>query len=126
MAKKINEVSEEVENQVKTEKYFLTETVKESGYFANLPTEEGSAKLDNFQVSKGRRQPTRDRNTGNMVKKYIMGSVIENEKETGKDYFENLTDFQIHILAQAGVIVLNKEQGQKYNSWLEGVYKNRR
>jgi hypothetical protein len=112
--------------EVKTEKYFLTRVVREGGYFANIPTEEGSAKADSFEVSKGHREKRRDKNTGNVKRQFIMGSVVEDDKETGRDYFENLTDFQIHILAQAGVITLNKEQGDKYNSWLEGFYKNRR
>jgi hypothetical protein len=114
VAKKTEENQEEVK---KTETFKLKKAVKEQGYFVNIGGRP-------FNVSKGHREPVRDEHTGNMKKQFVYGSVIENKKETGKDYFENLTDYQIHLLAQAGVIELTKEQGEKYNSWLAEFYKN--
>lgn len=45
----------------------------------------------------------------------------DNMEHTGKDYFENLTPLEIHNLAVAKVIKLNKAQGEIYNKWLNEV-----
>jgi hypothetical protein len=95
----------------------LGRTVREQGYFANIG---GRA----FIVSKGHREVQIDERDGNKKRTFVYGSVIEGKKETGKDFFENLTGYQIHLLAKAGVIILNKEQGDAYSQWLKEFYKD--
>jgi len=95
------------------EQFKLTEHVRDTGYFAEIPKEIGSKDTRNFAVSpmETKTVPTA---TGIKTTKKIPGSVMDGENVTGKDYFEDLTAYQIHILSHARVIHLTPEQIEKY------------
>jgi hypothetical protein len=111
----------------KVEKYYLTEKVRNSGYFAEVDGQK-------FYVSRATKEMGRDAETGDPKKMVVLGVVEELKrietingydsvlKATDKTYFENLTFNQIKTLLNAGVIQLNKEQSAKYKKDLNAFY----
>lgn len=102
--------------QQSIEKFMIAPNVLMTGYFATIDGR-------NFAVTRAERKTSFDPSQGKQIKKVMPGSVFEDDKATGKDYFENLTDKQIHILVSAGVITLTKEQDARYKKYLNELYK---
>jgi hypothetical protein len=107
------------ESEVKpAEKFIISGKVLDQGYYANIDGKD-------FYVAKGTiKKVLNDQNE--QVEKRVPGSVATIEvingdrilTPTGKKYFEGLTDKQFKVLASAGVIVLTKEQADRYKSLL--------
>lgn len=120
------ETKTEVKTEVKIEKYKIRDRILEEGYFGEIEDRK-------FIVSPAKKDVMVDPSTGtkrNAITKY--GTVLvpapdtmEGTFDTGKNYFENLTPLDIHILVCAKVIDLNKAQGKVYNEWLKTFYKKK-
>lgn len=87
--------------KVKTEgsgKYPIRENVLREGYYA---------KIDGKEFIVGKAIPVDDYNAHGMpVKKLVAKGIVTDGEATGNTYFENLTDHEFFMLAEAGVIEL--------------------
>ena len=91
-----------------TEKYQINPTVLFDGYSAVIDGRQ-------FAVSNGHIEKKKNFVTNKTTKVRIGGSVVEDGKETGLDYFTDLSPLQLHKLTQANVIILTETQGKEYN-----------
>lgn len=97
-----------------SESYLITQKIFEQGYFGVI---DGKT----FLVTKGEIKFVPDGKTGNKVRKLVPGKVMENEAETDKKTFDDLTPLQVHELVQAGVVTLNGDQTLAYSKWQKDV-----
>jgi len=102
------------EKVVKKEQYKISRLILEQGYNADIPFEKDGEKKRRFIITRGKFQLVPDPVTGQEKRRMVLGSVFEGGQSTGKSYFEDLTVYQVHILAHAGVIELTKDQGENY------------
>lgn len=112
-AKEVSSVKAETKKQ--PEQFKITPDVLKAGYYAVIDDR-------TFAVTRGEKKTTFTPGQG-QTKTFVPGSVFENDKPTGKDYFEDLTDNQMHILLCARVISLTPKQNERYQKYLNGLYK---
>ena len=101
--------------KVMAKKYQITSNILMEGYFSTIESRD-------FAVTKGETKITFTEN-GKQVRKLMPGSVFESGKPTEKDYFEDLSDMQIHELYVAGVIELDDTQKKAYDKFIIEFYK---
>ena len=97
----------------KKEQYKISRHILEQGYNADIPFEKDGEKKRRFIVTRGKVQLIPDPRTGQEKRQMVLGSVFDGQS-TGKQYFEDLTVYQVHILANAKVIELTAQQGEIY------------
>jgi hypothetical protein len=107
MAKdKVMEVTEEI--------YKLSDYVKQFGYFAEINNKR-------FIVRKNIIGEVYNE-VGNAVRGIVeTAKAVVNNEEQGEG-FKNLESNEIHILARAGVIKLNKKQSKEYQKWFKSQH----